>query len=211
MSRARVVPWRWGNFARSAAEAVDLDVTELPPVHRFGEEMSWRSSLAVDELALDSVAFASAAITAVGGAIPASGPLVMEPRRVEASFGSDKLLLIGGERPQIWAPLSGFWATADGWVRTHANYAHHEERLLRVLGLGRRAGRAEVERVVAARASAELEDAAVSAGAVVAAVRDPDSWRTHAQAQAVATAPLIESTWHGHARSRSRVGDPAGP
>ncbi|KFD43879.1 hypothetical protein IU11_07380, partial [Cellulosimicrobium sp. MM] len=34
-----------------------------------------------------------------------------------------------------FAPLSGFFRTADGWVRTHANYPHHRARLLALLDL----------------------------------------------------------------------------
>ena len=33
-----------------------------------------------------------------------------------------------------FAPLSRFWRAADGWIRTHANYAWHRDRLLGVLG-----------------------------------------------------------------------------
>ena len=35
----------------------------------------------------------------------------------------------------LFAPLSGFWRAADGWVRTHANYPHHRARLLAALDL----------------------------------------------------------------------------
>src|SRR5579884_3850493 len=34
-----------------------------------------------------------------------------------------------------FAPLSRFWPTADGWIRSHANYPWHRAAFLRTLGL----------------------------------------------------------------------------
>jgi hypothetical protein len=44
----------------------------------------------------------------------------------------------GAERPNLFAPLSRFWRTADGWMRLHANYAWHRERAIAVLDCGER-------------------------------------------------------------------------
>ena len=54
---------------------------------------------------------------------------------VGTAFVSERHLLVDGRAPVSFAPLSRFWRTADGWVRTHANYPHHRERLLSVLGM----------------------------------------------------------------------------
>jgi crotonobetainyl-CoA:carnitine CoA-transferase CaiB-like acyl-CoA transferase len=42
---------------------------------------------------------------------------------------------MGGQPGIGFAPLSGFFRTRDGWVRTHANYPHHERALRRALDL----------------------------------------------------------------------------
>ncbi len=60
----------------------------------------------------------------------------LDPDRIALSYRSDRHLLLDGEAPEVWSPYSGFWRTSDGWVRTHGNYPHHAERLLRGLGLG---------------------------------------------------------------------------
>ncbi|HEY5834162.1 CoA transferase [Streptomyces sp.] len=54
---------------------------------------------------------------------------------VATAFVSERHLRIDGRAPTSFAPLSGFWRTADGWVRTHANYPHHRSRLLGALGV----------------------------------------------------------------------------
>src|SRR5690625_7961124 len=54
-------------------------------------------------------------------------------QRVAASFGSLEHLRVEGRHSPGFAPLSGFWRTADGWIRLHANYPHHEQALMRAL------------------------------------------------------------------------------
>nr|WP_030897688.1 CoA transferase [Streptomyces sp. NRRL F-5126] len=53
---------------------------------------------------------------------------------VATAFVSERHLRVDGRHPTAFAPLSRFWPTSDGWVRTHANYPHHRARLLRALG-----------------------------------------------------------------------------
>lgn len=64
--------------------------------------------------------------------VPAATP---DPSRVAIAYTSERWLRVGGERPPAFAPLSGFFATADGWVRTHGNYPHHARALTSALGL----------------------------------------------------------------------------
>lgn len=58
-----------------------------------------------------------------------------DPARIALAYRSDRLLTIDGAAPDVWSPLSGFWRSRDGWVRTHGNYPHHAQRLLDGLGL----------------------------------------------------------------------------
>jgi crotonobetainyl-CoA:carnitine CoA-transferase CaiB-like acyl-CoA transferase len=97
---------------------------------------------------------------------------------------------------------------ADGWVRTHANYPHHADRLRDLLGLSADAGAATLRAVLAERAGAELEEAAASAGAIVAQVRDVDTWCAHPQHAALARRPLVDLQRSGDADPR---GWSAGP
>ena len=78
-----------------------------------------------------------------------------------------------------FAPLSRFWRTTDGWIRTHANYAWHRDRLLGVLGTPDDPD--AVGAAVARWEAVALEDAIVAAGGCAAAVRTTDEWRAHPQ------------------------------
>ncbi|MEU9733622.1 CoA transferase [Streptomyces sp. NPDC048002] len=106
---------------------------------------------------------------------------------VATAFVSERHLLIDGRAPVAFAPLSRFWRTADGWIRTHANYPHHRERLLTVLGPPE-----TLEAVLAERSAAEVEEAVCAAGGLAFAVRRAEEWARHPQAAAVAGRPLVE-------------------
>ncbi|WJL94876.1 CoA transferase [Microbacterium sp. ET2] len=157
----------------------------------------WGAHLPVGSLATDSVALASLAIALLHGD---ASPVRVDRTRVAASFGSEKALRIHGAAPSAWAPLSGFWRTSDGWVRTHANYPHHERALRRLLGLADDGGTDAATAAIAARTATELEDDAAEIGAIVGRVRSPEAWRQHEQGRVVAAAPIVE---------RRRIGDAA--
>jgi CoA-transferase family III len=98
---------------------------------------------------------------------------------VVAAFESERRLRAPGlEGVSGFAELSRFAQTADGWIRTHGNYPHHRDALLRVLGPDDPLGAARAWRAV------ELEDAIVAAGGCAAAVRTADEWAATPQGQA---------------------------
>ncbi|WP_030684211.1 CoA transferase [Streptomyces sp. NRRL B-1347] len=112
---------------------------------------------------------------------------------VAAAFTSERQLLVDGRAPVTFAPLSRFWRTADGWVRTHANYPHHRERLLAALGLSESAATVDsVAARLAALPGVEIEDMVYAAGGLAVALRTPREWAAHPQAAAVARLPLVE-------------------
>ncbi|GGH43747.1 CoA transferase [Microbacterium album] len=194
-----------GPVGRRAAADLGFADDELARVEPPAEPPRWRSALRVAELAVDSVALASLALNAVlasRSGQPGPAPVRVDGARVAASYGSDRLLRIDGTAPDVWSPLSGFWRAEDGWIRTHGNYPHHAERLRGLLGLGSDAQRADVERAVARRSATALEEAAAEHGALAIAVRDPQSWRAHPQARAVAGAPLVALDLAGPADPR---------
>jgi crotonobetainyl-CoA:carnitine CoA-transferase CaiB-like acyl-CoA transferase len=109
---------------------------------------------------------------------------------VATAFLSERHLLINGRAPVNFASLSRFWRTADGWVRTHANYPHHRARLLRALGVPE--DPAAVEAALAERSALDVEDAVYAAGGLAVALRSPEEWAGHPQAAEVAKRPLVE-------------------
>ncbi|MGW3246310.1 CoA transferase [Streptomyces sp. NPDC001070] len=121
-----------------------------------------------------SLAAAELLALRTGGSPP---PVRVDEGAVATAFVSERHLRIDGRAVTSFAPLSGFWRTADGWVRTHANYPHHRARLLAALGLADAggddvlAGRMADE--LAARPAAEVERTVYAAGGLAVAVRAP--------------------------------------
>jgi crotonobetainyl-CoA:carnitine CoA-transferase CaiB-like acyl-CoA transferase len=115
----------------------------------------------------------------------------VDPARVAASFGSERIIRIDGEPPAVWAPLSGFWQTADGWVRTHANYPHHERALRELAGVSADADRGAFAAALARRSAVDLEERAAGVGAVVSAVRTSAEWQQHPQSRMLQNEPLV--------------------
>jgi crotonobetainyl-CoA:carnitine CoA-transferase CaiB-like acyl-CoA transferase len=94
-------------------------------------------------------------------------------------------------------------------VRTHANYPHHRERLLGVLGVDEDPD--AVEASLAHRSAREVEDAVYAAGGLAVALRTPEEWAAHEQAAAVAARPLIERGRLDQARTRAFPPLPGAP
>ncbi len=162
------------------------------------------SRLAVGTLALDSVGVVSVAAELVlaDRRQTTPRPVPVDGTRVTGSFASDRLLRIEGEAVSAFAPLSGFWPAADGWVRTHANHPHHAQRLLSLLGLATDAGPPELAVALARRPAHDLAEDAAGRGALVVAVRTPEEWAAHGQLLAVADSPLVQRTALGAAAPR---------
>jgi hypothetical protein len=78
-------------------------------------------------------------------------------------------------------------------VRIHANFAHHRDGALRLLGLPPGAGttRDAVAAALRGRRAEDVEAAAAEAGLVVAAARSFDDWDRHPQGVALAGLPTV--------------------
>lgn len=200
-----------GEVGRKAAAALGIDADTAELVRDPRGPNPWESRLPVAALAADSVGLASLAVNlamaARTGGLPA--PVQVERLRVAASFGSERLLRVNGETPSAWAPLSGFWETGDGWVRTHGNYPHHAGRLARLAGVDPDAGKERFATALAAWSALELEERAAEVGAIVGAVRSADAWLRHPQGIAVQDAPLIHWARREGAAPRSWGEGPA--
>lgn len=138
-------------------------------------------------------ALAAAELTARrnGGSLPA---VRVDDGAVATAFVSERHLRIDGRAPSSFAPLSRFWRTADGWVRTHANYPHHRARLLRALGLPETVGAPDVAAELAGRRAADTEETVYAAGGLAVVARTPGEWAAHPQGAAVAARPLLTRT-----------------
>ncbi|ROP36482.1 CoA transferase [Saccharothrix texasensis] len=103
-------------------------------------------------------------------------PVTVHEAAVATAFTSERHLRVDGRPGGGFAPLSGFWRTADGWVRTHANYPHHKERLLGALGVAD--DRAVLADELATRRAVEVQETVYAAGGLAVAVATgPDPTR----------------------------------
>ncbi|MFE7964306.1 CoA transferase [Streptomyces cellulosae] len=145
-----------------------------------------------------------------GGEVPA---VRVDDGAVATAFVSERHLRVDGRAAESFAPLSRFWRTADGWVRTHANYPHHRARLLSALGAPEDPD--AVAAVLAGRSAQDVEETVTAAGGLAVALRTPGEWAAHGQAAAVARLPLVERVRLDSAPAREfapvGVGDPLLP
>ncbi|WP_349899039.1 CoA transferase [Parafrigoribacterium soli] len=181
-----------GSLIDDYHDALGLPHREVPlPI----EEFPLDSVLPVAQLALGSVAAVAMAAErrAQGRAALPRPPLRLDAQRVAAAFASDRLLRIGGEAMDGFAPSSGFFAAADGWVRTHGNYPHHRQRLLALLGLGASADREDIVAAIAERPAQDIEDDAARAGAIAVRVRAAEEWAASDAGRASSAGPLVSS------------------
>ena len=188
-------------MTRSLWEAVHAESVvpaAIPPisVHVADRPEGLPSRLPVREAALATVSTALLAALELhhqrGG--PLAHGIELDAGHVAAAVRSERYVRLGG-RPASsgsFAPLSRFWRTADGWLRTHANYAWHRDALVGALGAGDEP--AAVGRAIQELAGKEAEARIVGAGGIAAVVRTEQRWREHPQAVAVAGRGLVERT-----------------
>ncbi|MEU9474730.1 CoA transferase [Streptomyces sp. NPDC048191] len=179
-------------FAWSALGGDPARLTRLTTVVREG---ALQARLPVQELAracVGACALAAAELAARRAGRAEVPGVRVDDGAVAAAFHSERNLLVDGRAPVSFAPLSRFWRTADGWVRTHANYPHHRARLLGALGLPADASVEAVAARFAGLSALEAEDAVHAGGGLTVALRTPKEWQAHEQAAEVAARPLVE-------------------
>lgn len=136
----------------------------------------------------------SAAMSLVG--IP--GVPQLDAHRIAVAYSSERWMRIDGEPQRAFAPLSGFFATRDGAVRTHANYPHHRDRLLRGWGLAQDADATRVAETLAALPTASVVAAVDAVGGLCVPVQPEDP----AADATLRCTPLVEITRIGDAPRR---------
>ncbi len=197
--------------ARVAGElwtAAGLDPHALQRLSLGGSEPALPSSFALGTALQAALGAATLAATEVarsrgGPALPACVELLDVVRESACRFTLD------GQTPAIWDKLSGLYRCGDetpapGWIRLHANFAHHRDGALALLGLpmGPDTQRKAVEAALRGWTAEAFETAAAERGLVVAALRSPQQWAAHPQAAAVAAEPLLRIERSGDAPPR---------
>ncbi|MET8850496.1 CoA transferase [Amycolatopsis sp. NPDC004625] len=176
-----IVEGVWDALTGSAPGEFELTGTEavLPGPYRVA---------AAATASIAAATLAAGEMLRVRGIEP--GAVTADTRHAAAAFHSEQLLRVDGVGAEaVWAPLSGNYRAADGWVRLHCNYPRHEAAVC--WGLGVPGTRGAVAKAVAGRPAREVEHAVVSAGGAAAELRSPEDWAAHPQGEAVASLPLV--------------------
>lgn len=161
------------------------------------------SSFAVGTAAQTSVAAAALAAVELGR-VRGQPHQQVSVDMTHAALECSGWFSVDGVTPNVWDKFSGLYRCADGWVRVHANFAHHRDGALRLLGLSAdTAHRADAERALLAWRTLDFEQAAADALLVVAACRSFVEWDAHPQGQAVAALPLFTIERIGDAAPRT--------
>ena len=168
----------------------------LPDVDVPGREPVLASSFPVATALQASLGAAALAAAQVGATRGGPRQTVSVDALDAVREGAGRFVL-DGRTPEVWDKVSGLYAcggdTHPGWVRIHANFAHHRDGALRLLGLpsGSQTERAQVALALRVWQAEDFEQAAADAGLVVAAVRRFDRWDAHPQSAAVAALPVV--------------------
>ncbi|WP_332823704.1 CoA transferase [Ramlibacter sp.] len=174
-----------------------------------GEALACADLTGSDPVFPSSFAVATAAQATIAAAALAAcevGHLRGTPRQrvaVDAAHAACECLgwfSIDGRVPELWDKFSGLYRARDGWVRIHANFRHHRDGALRLLGLDpATAQRSDAEQAMLAWSALDFEEAAAQAGLVAAAARSFAQWDATEQGRAIAAQPLFTITRVGGA------------
>ncbi|KIW89708.1 uncharacterized protein Z519_09864 [Cladophialophora bantiana CBS 173.52] len=106
-------------------------------------------------------------------------------------FRSERFYSIDGTRmPSAWGPIGGLHKTSDGYVRVHDSFPNHRAGTKKLLGCPEDADRDTVGAKIAKWRSVDLENAAVDAGVVIAALRTYEQWDVLPHARAIKDFPI---------------------
>src|SRR5579871_2726520 len=162
-----------------------------------GEEPALPSSFAVGIAAQSSIAAAALAATEIGALRGGPKQDVGVDIR-DAALECSGFFSIDGRIPEPWDKVSGLYpcgaeTSEPGFVRIHANFAHHRDGALKLLGLppGDKTEKADVERALRKWTAQKFEQAASDNKLVVSALRSFAEWDAHPACAALRQQPLI--------------------
>jgi crotonobetainyl-CoA:carnitine CoA-transferase CaiB-like acyl-CoA transferase len=184
--------WRIAGLPDDALSFIDLP----------GRDPVFPSSFAVGTAAQATIGAAALAACELAHARGVRG---VERQRVSvdmthAAVECTGAFTVDGKEPETWGRFSGLYRCADGYVRIHANFEHHQDGALRLLGLDpKTATREDAERALLSWRGSDFENAAAERGLVVTMLRTFDEWDATPQARAIAAQPLMTITRIGDA------------
>ncbi len=183
--------------------SVGLDPRALQALEFEGTRPALPSSFAVSHVAQAAIALAALAAAEIwhrrGGR---RQQVAVDLRHAAIEARSDRYFAIDGHAIAVGDPLTGLYRCGDGgWVRIHANFAHHRDGALALLGCG--PSRDAITAALRGHSALGFEEAAAASGLPIVALRSTAEWNAHPQGQAVAALPLLSVTRIGEAPPRT--------
>jgi len=119
--------------------------------------------------------------------------VAVDVRQATASMRSGTYMKLGdGELSHARHSVMGTYPAKGGrWSYLHTNFPNHRAAALKVLGVTEES-RAAVAKAVATWNAQDLEEAIIAGKGAGGMVRSADEWKTHPQAAAIASLPLME-------------------
>lgn len=149
------------------------------------------SSFAVGTAAQSTIAAAALAACELGH-VRGSQRQVVGVEMLHAALECTGWFAIDGRTPDPWDPFSGLYRCRDGWVRIHANFRHHRDGALRLLGLDPATATRELaQAALAAWNRLDFETAMADANLVATALRTFEEWDLTPQGRAISAQPLF--------------------
>jgi crotonobetainyl-CoA:carnitine CoA-transferase CaiB-like acyl-CoA transferase len=180
-------------------QLAQLPPDALPYLELTGHDPVLPSSFAVGAAAQSSIAAAALAACELGH-VRGAGRQRVSVDMLDAAIECTGAFRLDGRVPELWDAFSGLYACKDGWVRVHANFRHHRDGALRLLGLDpATATREQAQQALMAWNAIDFETAMADAKLVATALRTFEEWDATAQARAIAAQPLFTITRIGDA------------
>ncbi len=168
-----------------------LPAEALQFAHLTGADPVLPSSFAVGAAAQGSIAAAALAACELGH-LRGTPRQQVSVDMLHAALDCTGWFSLDGRVLDLWDKFSGLYRCSDGYVRVHANFAHHREGALRLLKLDpANATRADAEAAMLGWRARDFEDAAAAQKLVATALRRFDEWDATPQGQAIAVQPLF--------------------
>ena len=119
--------------------------------------------------------------------------VAVDVRQATASMRSGTYMKLGdGALSHARNSIMGTYPTKDGrWSYLHCNFPNHRAVALKVLGVAEE-DRAAVAKAVAGWNAIDLEEAIIANKGAGGMVRSAEEWKSHPQAAAIASLPLLE-------------------
>ncbi len=180
-----------GEILQDLWQAAGLPAQALACAELRGADPAFPSSFRVGTAAQCTIAAAALAACEVGqqrGSARQRVTVDMTHAAIECSGWFS----IDGQVPETWDAFSGLYRCADGHVRLHANFRHHREGALRLLGLDpATARRSDAEQALLRWRAIDFENASAKLNLVATALRRFDDWDATPQGQALSSQPLF--------------------